>query len=272
MVAAGNLADTIEEIAEKFRSKTYSGWQVGGTGAFVTFTKDIVGVCSAPVFDTGGSGVAATFTRTNEGVATVWAMLPNAGVIKTDTVTPTDLYVITGAEKTIVLDTSVYDDIIINPSNLRGGITAPAFAVFIAPIYQLLFLNSQTDTVYGSFELPHSYKEGTPLEVHVHWSPSNDNTGDCVWLFKYSIAGMGTEVFSAPATLTATDAGEGTPLKHQYASMDALISGTGRKIGDIVVFELSRPSNDGFTGDAFLHSVGVHYEIDTLGSRQRGVK
>lgn len=46
----------------------------------------------------------------------------------------------------------------------------------------------------------------------------------------------------------------------------------GRKIGDVIAFELSRPTGDGFTGNAFLHSIGVHYQIDTLGSRQMSVK
>jgi hypothetical protein len=50
------------------------------------------------------------------------------------------------------------------------------------------------------------------------------------------------------------------------------IAGTGRKIGDIIAFELSRPSTDSFTGDAFLHSIGIHYQSDTIGSRQMSVK
>jgi len=38
------------------------------------------------------------------------------------------------------------------------------------------------------------------------------------------------------------------------------------------LFALSRPTGDAFTGDAFLHEVGVHYQRDTLGSRQMAIK
>jgi hypothetical protein len=27
------------------------------------------------------------------------------------------------------------------------------------------------------FEIPHTYREGSDLEVHLHWAPSSTNTG-----------------------------------------------------------------------------------------------
>jgi hypothetical protein len=203
------------------------------------------------------------------GVVPVWVANPLlTDEIKTDTTAATDLTITTGAAKTLVLDTTVYDDIIISASNLRGGVTAPAFAEFIAPVWALKFINGQTDTVYGSFEIPHTYKEGTALEVHVHWSPSSTNTEDCVWKFNAVVENMGSAgAFGAIPEMTATDAGGGVAFTHQYASFGT-IAGTGRRIGDIIAFELTRPAGDGFTGDAFLHSIGVHFQVDTMGSRQ----
>lgn len=191
--------------------------------------------------------------------------------IKTDAQAATDLTITTGTAKTLVLATPVYDDIIIGASNLKPGVGTPAFAQFIAPIYALKFLDNATNSVYGAFELPHSYKEGTALEVHVHWSPSSTNDGNCVWKFNWAVENMEGGAFVKGAEMTATDAGGGVALAHQYASFST-IAGTDRKIGDIICFELSRPTGDAFTGDAFLHSIGVHYQIDTLGSRQMAVK
>jgi hypothetical protein len=187
--------------------------------------------------------------------------------VKTNSTSATDLTITTGTAKTLVLATPVYDDIIISATNLRTGNTAPAFASFISPVYAMSFVDSQTDVAYGSFELPHSYKEGTALEVHVHWSPSTTSTGNCVWKFNAVVEGMeSTGAFSAISEMTATDAGGGVAFAHQYASFGT-IAGTGRKIGDIIVFELKRPSGDTFAGDAFLLSIGIHYQQDTLGSR-----
>jgi hypothetical protein len=207
------------------------------------------------------------------GVVPVWVADPLlTDEVKTDTTAPTDLAITTGAAKTMLLGTPVYNDIIISASNLRPGSTAPDFASFISPVYALKFLNSQTDIVYGSFEIPHSYKEGTALEVHVHWSPSSNNTGDCVWKFSAVAENMGSAgAFTALPVMTATSAGSGVAFSHQYATFGS-IAGTGRKIGDIIAFELSRPSTDSFTGDAFLHSIGIHYQSDTIGSRQMSVK
>lgn len=191
--------------------------------------------------------------------------------VKTDLVEPNDFTVTTGAEKTLVLATPVYNDIIIQGLNLRVGATPPTLAAFQDSIYAMKFIDGQTDIVYDSFELPHDYKEGTDLELHLHWSPSTTDTGDCVFNFAYTIAGV-NGTFGAEAVKTFTQAGSGTVNKHQYVSGNTVISGTGLTIGTIIVFALSRPTGDSFTGDAFLHSVGVHYQIDTIGSRTAAAK
>jgi hypothetical protein len=183
-----------------------------------------------------------------------------------------DLHIASPAQKTLVLDTVVYDDIVIAAMNLRGGGTPPDYVAFQNSIYAASFKNASTDIVYGSFELPHTYKEGTDLELHLHWSPSTVNTGNCVFNFAYSIAAM-AGTFGAEVVRTFTQAGSGTINKHQYVSADAVIPGGGTMtIGTIIVFALSRPTGDAFSGDAFLHSVGCHYQVDTMGSRQMGVK
>jgi hypothetical protein len=191
--------------------------------------------------------------------------------IKTDTTTATDLTITTGAEKTLVLSSPVYDDIIIQAFNLRGGISPPTYDTFAGNVYGAKFINGQSDIVYGSFEIPHTYKEGTDLELHLHWSPNSTNTGNCVWTMYYTWAAMGG-TFSSEVTKTFTQAGSGVINKHQYVSANSVMSGVGVGIGTIVAFALTRPTGDAFTGDAFLHSIGVHYQIDSLGSRQMAVK
>lgn len=197
-----------------------------------------------------------------------------SGHITTNDVAASDLHIQCGTDKTIVLDEVVYDDIIIQAINLRtSGTTPPTVDVFQDSIYGMKFTNAQTDIVYGSFEVPHTYKEGTDLEVHLHWSPSSTNTGSCDWVMKYTFANM-AGTFGGEETITFQQAGSGTANKHQYVSGNVVISGSAKSIaiGAIICFALSRPTGDAFTGDAFLHSVGVHYEIDTMGSRQRSVK
>ena len=83
---------------------------------------------------------------------------------------------------------------------------------------------------------------------------------------------MATGTFGPAAQKTLTAAGSGVALQHQYSTGNTAIDGDDIKIGDVIVFALSRPAGDAFTGDAFLHSIGLHYECDTLGSRARSQK
>jgi hypothetical protein len=194
-------------------------------------------------------------------------------VVNTPILVQGDLDLDCGSQKTLNLINTVWDDIIILPNNMRGGTTPPSWAtVFKDGVYQMCFVNGQSDEVYGSFELPHDYKEGTALYPHLHWSPSSTDTGNCVFTVVYSIAIVNGVFGTTSTALSFTQAGAGVALTNQLIDSSAVIAGTGRKIGDIIVFRLARPTGDAFTGDAFLHSFGVHYEIDTMGSRQRLVK
>jgi hypothetical protein len=173
----------------------------------------------------------------------------------------------------MVGDATVYKDLIFPVSNLRVGASPPTFAGFQNGVYANRFDNTFVHTVYGSVELQHDYEEGSELEVHIHWSPSTTNTGVAKFSFEYTIASV-NGIFGVSTTATAIQAGSGTVNKHHYLTL-ATISGTNRKIGDIICFAFSRLGNhpeDTFTGNAFIHSIGVHYKCDTIGSRTTSAK
>ena len=164
--------------------------------------------------------------------------------------------------------TGQWKDLILPATALTGG-TLPTFGVFSGDLRTYKFETG--DVLHGSFEVQHDYIEDSDLYVHVHWAPSSTNTGNCIFLFDYSIASVGT-AFPVQAQLTVTQAGSGLALKHQLATFTPVISGT-IKIGDIIAFSLVRTAtNNTFTGDAFVFSVGVHYKCDTLGSNQMTTK
>lgn len=172
----------------------------------------------------------------------------------------------------LVLDNPMWDDIIIYASNLRAGASPPTFALFYDSIYGTKFDDGATQILYGAFEMPHTYKEGTDLYPHLHWTPSTTNTGTCVFTLAYTICGV-NEIFDHEAYKTFTQTGGGILQKHQLVSSNTPISGSGLKIGDICVFSLTRNgSTDSLVGDAFLHSFGIHYQVDTMGSRQIATK
>jgi hypothetical protein len=68
-----------------------------------------------------------------------------------------------------------------------------------------------------------------------------------------------------------------TPFDTQYENVRsdfAAITGTNLKIGDQMMFNLYRVAADGdaYAGDALIETAGIHYQVDTLGSRTIGAK
>lgn len=69
-IALDSTTDTTPTlVATKIKAETFTGWTVSGTGATVIFTKNVVGACSAPIFDAGTTGSVAGFVRTVVGAA-----------------------------------------------------------------------------------------------------------------------------------------------------------------------------------------------------------
>jgi hypothetical protein len=125
------------------------------------------------------------------------------------------------------------------------------------------------------FQLPHAWKEGTDLSVHIHWSKSTTNGGVCNWQMKYRWGNIG-DVMPAFSLLT-----KGTQLipnsnvvdKHALLKW-ADLSGTGKTISSMLGIYVARvdDGDDTFTGNGNLYEIDIHYQSDTTGSKQEYVK
>jgi len=201
------------------------------------------------------------------------------GRIDTSIVVPSDLQIDCGADKTLVLDVPVYQDI-----NMAGYLLAKPAAS--APEVDTFRSTGGTDTtietyafaederVHGGFELQHNYKEGTDLIFHVHWQGIAAPTGtdNVQWRLNYIVSRDGVTLAAA----TVFDSPD-TPIDTQYRAYRtdfAAITGTNFKIGDQFMFTLTRvaATGDAYAGDALIETAGIHYQIDTLGSRTITIK
>jgi hypothetical protein len=188
-----------------------------------------------------------------------------------------DIYI--AANKTIELQTSVYKDI-----NIAGVLLSKPTSS--APGTDTFRSTGGTDTtietyafavdekVHGGFELQHDYKEGTDLVFHVHWQGIAAPTGtdNVQWRLNYIVARDGVTlaaatVFDSPDTAIDT-------RYRSYRTDFAAITGTNFKIGDQFMFTLTRVAStgDAYAGDALIETAGIHYQIDTLGSRSISTK
>lgn len=133
--------------------------------------------------------------------------------------------------------------------------------------------------VYFQIQMPHSYKVGTTLYPHVHWTTKTGTptTTNVVWRLEYTIMKAGGNFGSTLTTTTSTVVTETAPSgvgQHLITSLGE-ISGNEIGISTFIVCRLYRnglDTNDTFTESAGLLGFDIHYEKDTQGSRNQFTK
>lgn len=182
-------------------------------------------------------------------------------------------------------DATVWDDMRVIPGSFdRPGVSDPDLVAY-APGgggNTYLWEFAKNDIASFTIQIPHSYKEGTDIYVHIHWTPGtrgNEENGATVgWKIDYSWANVNA-AFGALATLDLSDACDGTDHKHQKTP-DIVISGTGKTLSSMLMCNIKRTdtgTDDTWAGTSsgqlpFLLEIDFHYEIDTVGSRERTSK
>ena len=128
-----------------------------------------------------------------------------------------------------------------------------------------------TEELHSSGEILHGYVEGTDLDIHVHWITTTTNAGNVKWQLEYHWINPET-VYGDPTIISSTTATNETAWKSWHSYFPP-IDGTGKDQGSELVFRLFRdPTEDTYASDAALIQVGIHYQIDALGSRQPEIK
>ena len=135
--------------------------------------------------------------------------------------------------------------------------------------------NATTEYLYGSIELPHQYKEGTDVEFHIHQVNFTAGAGNVKWFLEYVWCPLVGAIPSVSTIVSSVNTIASGDVRNSKPVTIATLSGTGRSISDVLCFRLSRQPTD--TGDTFPNDVcvlamGLHYQIDTVGSRQMYVK
>ncbi|HMT73171.1 MAG TPA: hypothetical protein PKA77_03830 [Chitinophagaceae bacterium] len=144
------------------------------------------------------------------------------------------------------------------------------------------FRNNQgVESMSFTVQLPHSWKEGTTIYPHLHWTPRSSGTGNVEWNFEYTWANYDEttpQVFPAITTNTVLSTGPFTANTHNITALSASNNGivaTGKKISSILICRIWR--NSGNTADTYNSDAGVlfvdfHIQIDSWGSREEYIK
>jgi hypothetical protein len=184
-------------------------------------------------------------------------------------------------------DNVVWDDIRIVPGSFQflGGAdpTPVAWQPGASGSSFLVYAFQLDDEVFATCQMPHGYKEGSPVHFHIHWTPKdrgNEESGNYVgWKIDYSIANSDV-AFPSSATLDLSSQVTGTDDYHEFDEAPAETVMTGKLISHIIMMRIYRSdtgTDDTWVGTTAAQSpalleVDVHYQSDSLGSNSELAK
>jgi hypothetical protein len=218
--------------------------------------------------------------------------LPGDAQIKTNSTSARDLTIVTGADKTLVLDTVVFEDVRVAVTSTKlAGSKDPGFSVFLTNgagsqgVFTYWFDASAEEEVYFTVQMPHSYKLDTVIVPHVHWIPKTTADGvpanqavrwglEYTWVdyaqtFANTTIIYGSTHLPADANVVAN--------KHYMTDFTSITpnASQGKGLSSMLVCRLFRDATsltDNYEHDAGLLEFDIHFGIDTIGSRTVTVK
>lgn len=196
--------------------------------------------------------------------------------------TPSDLVIDCGTEKTIELVQTVWDDLVVPTANVKlGGANAASEQAYKGGLVAS-FASNADNYMYFTFQMPHDYKEGTNVEFHIHWTISDDGGEGAAENVKWDFTWSASSPALAP-TFEQWPGESSATLTVDVANMDAddhiateivVMTGTNFKVSENIICSLKRDVGvaSDYANEAYIVSLDVHYQKDTLGSRQEWVK
>lgn len=162
---------------------------------------------------------------------------------------------------------------------IRDTPAAPIAQPFRGGLVLWDFTDGDMREVYANFHVPHSWKAGTMIYPHMHFSVNSSNSGTIRWGFEYSWArrhdSTGQIVFPASSTITLDfEVPANSEYKHFVAEVPQGqgIVGTGLEVDAMILMRIYRDGGsaaDTFAGSAFGITADLHIEVDRASTPNR---
>lgn len=138
---------------------------------------------------------------------------------------------------------------------------------------------------FTRFHIPHDYKIGTELFVHVHWDLHSDTAtgGSVTWAIEYSYA-KGFDQMAFPASKTVTVQQNVSLVKHQHMVAETPLTTPGGSLAltdtgliepdGLILARIYLDSNDVVESVAddphpYVHFVDIHYQSTSVPTKNR---
>lgn len=175
---------------------------------------------------------------------------------------------------------TVWDDIRITPTELGFGLADPKMVDVVIGSWTFKLPEfAKNDVAYATVQMPHGYKAGTALHVHIHWTPGAygvEQRGNAVgWKVQVSMAGIGN-VFLSSEQL---DLGAAVPSDcddYQHLMSTSVAFDVPSGFGESACMLVRITRTDTGTDDTWsetlsgrlplLVEIDFHYEIEKIGT------
>lgn len=147
---------------------------------------------------------------------------------------------------------------------------APDYTELISGISGLGFKADAKSEVGLRFNLNTDLKPNSTLIPNIRWSPTTSDAGIVRWGLTLSIASLGDIFISTGTTFLEQEAGGVLDVHLMIEAVSGTL--TGVEPNSVVIGKLFRDAthaNDNYSGDAILHSVGLSYMSDHIGTPKK---
>lgn len=131
--------------------------------------------------------------------------------------------------------------------------------------------NDTSEIVYITVQMPHGYKEGTPINPHIHAIQKANQAVRFDMDYKWYNVGDTEPVSWTKHIINQYEIPYTSGNLSQIIEGASMIDGTGKKISSILKIKLFRNDNT-YTGDFFADQFDIHYQVDAYGSEDEYVK
>jgi len=166
-------------------------------------------------------------------------------------------------------EATVFDDLYVE-LNPATAVYAPAYVNYKSG--RVLAFSDEAvneDRIHFVTQMPHGYKIGSSVYPHLHWVGEDNTAGAVAWKLDYTTATV-NGVFNVTTTTTTYVQNSATTDLHNITSLGTITGDRG--LSGVILGTLYRNSTnalDTYNGKSvYLMQMDIHYEIDTVGSRQ----
>jgi hypothetical protein len=145
-------------------------------------------------------------------------------------------------------------------------------------VFAFDFDKSTEEELYFMVQMPHSWKVGSTIYPHVHWTANNNVGSDVVrWGMEYSWSNVGSSFGNTTIIYGETPIAAASPVTSLMHTITPLggITASGKTLSSALVCRIFRDAdhtNDDFDYDAVMLMIDFHFEEDSFGSRTEFTK